>query len=1186
MEVLNNTIHISRDILHKSLFILPNIVISSSKVKGAYMFKRLTVVFLMIIMPVGLFAQPPGPPCAELDSIPDFTPGGAITLMIDTTLCPKPDDALYRFRRTAVRAREELNRTTEWDASISYTFTGATDGEIYSYQAQVATETDTSLWSTPWQTLHDTQAPPTLTHIEAFLLPGPQIKISFSRGYDTGSGIKVYKIYRSTDSTSLAIIDRTDMVVGTVIENGSDVYSFIDDGPHDPVPDLDSLECYYYTVVPYDKVNFAPLRDNIIVKQCTNTFFPIPPPCGVLLSTPRYSEATEETIRVNLTVCSPDPIHGTEYRFMQVRFNEEGEAVDTVITPWQRYPWRPWSGEDCTKYGFSAQARHIGGMESPWSSMQFITFDRSGPVSIDSINANPLVDGQINVEFFSRPPEEMDCGSGIKEYRLYRVTPDSVGELFPPDEDMERFNIHTFIPRDRTYFQFLDDGPGDEMDLIGGGCYWYTALAIDSLGHYSTEPSPMVQACVDKFMAPYGLLSLPNWSKGDSVRISIVDTTHCDGDSIILQMSKFSDFSQPYTFGPISIRYPDLNNPDDFDCVDIDTFSYLFEGLVETRYYFRVRGIDTLGNYSEWSNTIHTRLDNSPPTAAYVDSLKTVADSTGTIDIKLWWSGGSDVGIGLANYILYRSTNRDELGEPIDTFNTTVHYYLDDNPNPGSYFHQNYYTVVTVDSFGYQGVARERAGLPERMSPPAIPVMDSVWLDDSRRYIYVAWSDTTPPAYGAADANRYILEHTENQRWLWLGDPLLIDIEPPTISRVARLPISIYSGTPKKYFHIKAIDPIQNQSGYSQPIEYTLPIEEQEEFRMDLEPGWNLVSLPVYPTNNTLSILFPGAIEAYTYQGGAYNSVTTLEVGKGYFILVPERSVVFIQGIPVNGFSMPLDRGWMMVGSAFEEAEITTDPTDVLLGNYYTYNPTEESYDPTENLIPGKGHWVLCSAEEGTLTVTVTEDRKLAPQPEPAYQLEVILYTDNSELKLGTAQGTTPGYDPFYDQFLPPTLPDKTQSPYIKGADFPMKVNINSNPYWELHFPKETEVKWNSAKGLILYCNNRTIDMSQTSGGETLTSALLKGDVIIKAGEKKPMLAVTPNPFNATTRIEINLNEASDIELSIYDITGRKLALLFSGKAKKRTISFDASDYSSGLYFIRLEQEGITKATRKLILIK
>ena len=78
-----------------------------------------------------------------------------------------------------------------------------------------------------------------------------------------------------------------------------------------------------------------------------------------------------------------------------------------------------------------------------------------------------------------------------------------------------------------------------------------------------------------------------------------------------------------------------------------------------------------------------------------------------------------------------------------------------------------------------------------------------------------------------------------------------------------------------------------------------------------------------------------------------------------------------------------------------------------------------------------------------------------------------------------------------------------------------------------------------------------------------------------------------PNPFNAKTTITYSLAECSDITLEVFNIMGQKIATLENGnkEAGIYTVTWDASDVSSGVYFYKLSI-GNNVFTRKMSLLK
>ncbi len=79
-----------------------------------------------------------------------------------------------------------------------------------------------------------------------------------------------------------------------------------------------------------------------------------------------------------------------------------------------------------------------------------------------------------------------------------------------------------------------------------------------------------------------------------------------------------------------------------------------------------------------------------------------------------------------------------------------------------------------------------------------------------------------------------------------------------------------------------------------------------------------------------------------------------------------------------------------------------------------------------------------------------------------------------------------------------------------------------------------------------------------------------------------------PNPFNPTSVISFNLPKATTVSLKVYDVTGRLVSTLINNQketAGAHNITVNAREWSSGVYFYRLEADGFV-ATKKLTLIK
>ena len=78
-----------------------------------------------------------------------------------------------------------------------------------------------------------------------------------------------------------------------------------------------------------------------------------------------------------------------------------------------------------------------------------------------------------------------------------------------------------------------------------------------------------------------------------------------------------------------------------------------------------------------------------------------------------------------------------------------------------------------------------------------------------------------------------------------------------------------------------------------------------------------------------------------------------------------------------------------------------------------------------------------------------------------------------------------------------------------------------------------------------------------------------------------------PNPFNPSTNINFDLPESQDVRLEVFDLLGRRVALLVDETLGTgfHSVTFDASALTSGVYFYRIQAGSFVK-TQKMMLVK
>lgn len=87
--------------------------------------------------------------------------------------------------------------------------------------------------------------------------------------------------------------------------------------------------------------------------------------------------------------------------------------------------------------------------------------------------------------------------------------------------------------------------------------------------------------------------------------------------------------------------------------------------------------------------------------------------------------------------------------------------------------------------------------------------------------------------------------------------------------------------------------------------------------------------------------------------------------------------------------------------------------------------------------------------------------------------------------------------------------------------------------------------------------------------------------------ERFALHPVYPNPFNSRAQIQFDLPQRSQVLLTLFDLSGRRVTDLADGfyEPGRHTVAIDAAGLPTGLYFTRLTTPAF-QATRKLMLVK
>jgi len=103
--------------------------------------------------------------------------------------------------------------------------------------------------------------------------------------------------------------------------------------------------------------------------------------------------------------------------------------------------------------------------------------------------------------------------------------------------------------------------------------------------------------------------------------------------------------------------------------------------------------------------------------------------------------------------------------------------------------------------------------------------------------------------------------------------------------------------------------------------------------------------------------------------------------------------------------------------------------------------------------------------------------------------------------------------------------------------------------------------------------------------GWVLSGSFLEG--VTDLPSEFALMSNYPNPFNASTVIEYQLPVASSVKLEVYNLLGSKVVTLLDAQqeAGYKSVTWDASEVSSGIYFYKLTAGEYTE-TMRMMLVK
>ena len=360
--------------------------------------------------------------------------------------------------------------------------------------------------------------------------------------------------------------------------------------------------------------------------------------------------------------------------------------------------------------------------------------------------------------------------------------------------------------------------------------------------------------------------------------------------------------------------------------------------------------------------------------------------------------------------------------------------------------------------------------------------------------------------------------------------------------------------------------------------------------------GWNMVGLPLNVENSNYENLFPNAVANTLFSfNGQYVSEENLIPGTGYWLRFPEDGNVSISGSVITDLPISIMEGWNLISGISTVVTIQNiiDPNDLIIpGTIYGF---EDGYVESESIEPGYGYWLRSTGEGEIILSTSSEATRMvtAQKPDNANTLKFrnhTLYFGNKievENPLSFSLPPKPPTGARDLRFSGDTKLCSTEECVIEvmnnGSPLMVNCNINDGKNWELIPVIASEMKWSEAISLFS-------DEQITFNPEVEQWILRKS--LSAVPSTFALHPAYPNPFNPVTTISFSIpnngvKTQHAASLQIYDITGKLVETLMDEPQEPgyHTIQWNANNFSSGVYFIRLES-GTYSQSQKLILLK
>lgn len=376
-----------------------------------------------------------------------------------------------------------------------------------------------------------------------------------------------------------------------------------------------------------------------------------------------------------------------------------------------------------------------------------------------------------------------------------------------------------------------------------------------------------------------------------------------------------------------------------------------------------------------------------------------------------------------------------------------------------------------------------------------------------------------------------------------------------------------------------------------------------------------------------------GAATGYLYPLSGDSTLTT---GQGYW-LVKKGNVSFSRTVAVPPLSsgdvypIPLHTGWNIIANPFDrpvawiDVGVANNRLDTVAAAII--NGYEGSYSSSPTLTPFKGYYFFNDNRFGLTSLRIpypftSGSAKKTASTSGGWQLRLAYQSDiniDQENYVGIVPAASNGLD-MMDARKPPLFMDQGflyfphpewDSEYPRfSSDFRPVLGDGQVWTFEVSNPRKSDGSIqitgmdqlpSDCRAVLINTDNSVPVDLRTAGTyrfrptrTTMTFKLIVGKdgfVNDRVAETVPKTFALqqnyPNPFNPTTTIGFSLPQERQVDISLFNILGEKVATVVNDRMIAGYYSFqvDASSLASGIYFYRITA-GDFVDTKRMLLVK